>query len=82
MKLKTILAVCAFIFSSTALADQKTKEQCDRNVDAFISGIELAAQQKGTEPRLKDLSVKDIRAIQKDQGSCVAEQEVRKRTFN
>lgn len=82
MKQKLSLAVCAFVFTGTALAQQQTEEQCKRNVEPLVSGIEFGTQQKGTEPRLKDLTVKDIREIQKAQGSCVAEQEIKKRMLN
>lgn len=82
MKKKFSLAVCVFVFTGTALAQQQTEKQCKENVENLVSGIEFGTQQKGTEPRLKDLTVKGIREIQKIQGSCVAEQEIKKRMFN
>ena len=71
--------ICALAFASTAFAQQRTEEGCEKNVDAFVSGLEFASQRKGIEPKLKDLTVNDIREIQKKQGSCVAEDEVTKR---
>lgn len=82
MKQKFSLAVCAFVFAGTAFSQQESGEQCKNNVEVFVSGIEFAAQQKGIEPKLKDLTVNEIREIQKAQGNCVAEQEIRKRVSN
>ena len=72
MKLKFYLATYLFVFASASFAQQPSEEQCKRNVEASISGIELMTQQLGTEQKLKDLGVNDIREIQKTKGSCVA----------
>lgn len=82
MMQKFSLAVCAFLFAGTAFAQQQTEEQCKKSVEVMVSGIEFAAQQKGIEAKVKDLTVKDIREIQKSQGSCVAERETKRRLLN
>lgn len=71
-----------FAFSGAVFAQQQTEEQCKRNLDNLVSGIEFASQQKGIEPRAKELTIKDIREIQKTKGSCSAEQQVRQRLLN
>lgn len=80
MKLKLCMAACMFVFTGTSFAQQQTEDQCKKNVEVSISAIEMMTQRNGTEQQLKDLSVKDIREIQKAKGNCVAQQEINKRT--
>jgi hypothetical protein len=74
--------ICLASFAGTTLAQQPNEEQCKKQVDASISAIEMTTQMKGAEQKLKDLSVKDIREIQKAKGSCAAQQEINKRTMS
>lgn len=78
MKLKFFLAACLCVFASSAFAEQ-TEEQCNKNVNATIAGIEAMAQRNGTEPKIKDLSTNEIREIQKEKGSCAAQDVIHKR---
>jgi hypothetical protein len=75
-------ASLALLLVGIAFAQQQTEEQCRRNVQTFLSGIEFAAQQKGIEPKLNDLSIKEILEIQRSKGSCMAEQQIKKRMLN
>jgi hypothetical protein len=81
MKRNFLIAACLILTSASA-SSQQTEEQCTKNVEATISAIETIAQMKGEEQKLKDLSIKDIRAIQKAKGSCAAMVEINKRTMN
>ena len=81
MKRSFYVAACLALISTSAFA-QQTEEQCRRNVEATISAIETTAQMKGGEQKLKDLSIADIRNIQKTKGSCAAMVEINKRTMN
>lgn len=82
MKQQLCLATCLLAFAGGSFAQQQAEGQCKKNVEATISAIEMTAQMKGTEQKLKDLSVKEIRAIQTVKGSCAAQQEINKRTMN
>lgn len=73
--------ICLISFAGATLAQQPSEEQCKKQVEASISAIEMTSQMKGTEQKLKDLSIKDIREIQKAKGSCAAHQEIAKRTM-
>lgn len=81
MKRNFYVTACLVLFAAPTLA-QQTEEQCRRNVEATISAIETTAQMKGGEQKLKDLSIADIRNIQKVKGSCAAMVEINKRTMN
>ena len=81
--MKRIFALISLAsFAGATLAQQPNEEQCKKQVEASISAIEMTSQMKGTEQKLKDLSVTDIREIQKARGSCAAQQEINKRTMN
>lgn len=82
MKLKTFLVAYLFFFASSSFAQQQTEEQCKKNIEETISAIEFMTQQKGTEQKIKDLSVNDIREIQKAKGSCAAQIAINNRTMN
>lgn len=84
MKIKLALILCA-LMSSTAVfaqqqAEEQTEAQCTQNVQATIEAIETTENMTGTEKKLQDMSITDIREIQKSKGSCVALQEINKRT--
>ncbi len=85
MKIKLALILCA-LMSSTAVfaqqqAEEQTEAQCTQNVQATIEAIETTENLTGTtENKLQDLSITDIREIQESKGSCVAWQEINKRT--
>lgn len=82
MKIQFIMLTALFIIPLSATAQQKSEEQCKKNVDTTISTIEFASKQKGIEQKLKDLSINDIRKIEKAKGSCIAMQEINKRTMD
>lgn len=82
MKQKFGVASLTLFLVGTAFAQQQTEEQCKRSVQTLLSGIEYAAQQAGVEPKIKDLTIKDIQEIQRREGSCVAEQQIKKRMLN
>lgn len=80
--MKNIIAIiCLTSFAGSVLAQQSTEEQCKKSVEASISAAEMASQMNGAAPKIKDLSVNDIRQIQKARGSCAAQQEINKRTL-
>ena len=81
--MKTKLAiVCGLLLISTfTFAQEQTEEQCAKQVDASVAAIDSLSKQTGTEQKLKDLSVSDIRNIKKAKGSCATMQEINKRTM-
>lgn len=80
MKIKFAFALCALISSTTVFAQQQTEDQCTKMVQATIDAIETTENITGTEKKLQDLSITDIRDIQKSKGSCAALKEINKRT--
>ena len=79
---KLFALICLTSFGGATLAQQINEDQCKKQVEASISAIEMTSQMMGAEQRLKDLSVKGIREIQKTKGSCAAQQEINKRTMS
>jgi len=75
---KPVLACCLAAVAAGAWAEQDL-ERCRRDVDATVQVLELHARQSGVEQRLRDLSVKQIRDIEKSDGSCAAWREIQRR---
>lgn len=78
MKVLAILLFASSLASSLVLAQDNTQAQCAKQVDASVSAIELVSKQTGTEKKLGELSVPDIRAMQKTRGGCATMQEINK----
>lgn len=73
-----------FLFTSLIFANfasAQSEEQCKKNVQASIKAIELVEQQTGIEQKIKDLTIKEIREIEEENGSCAAMREINKRTM-
>lgn len=81
MNIKATILVLSVLFSSPVLADE-TEEQCKNGVETTLKAIEMLTQQKGEQQKLKDLSVEDIKEIQKTGGHCEAMRQINKRTIN
>lgn len=80
MKSKITIVTGLLFISSFTFAQEQTEEQCAKHIEASVAAIELMSQQTGTEQKLKDLSVSDIRNMQKTKGNCETMQEINKRT--
>ncbi len=80
MKIKLALILCAVMSSTAVFAQQQTEAQCTQMVQATIEAIETTGNLVGTEKKLKDLTISDIKEIQESKGSCAALQEINKRT--
>lgn len=74
-----VAAVCALTLARAAIAQPPPEEQCKKNVDASVAAIELMTRLRGVEQKLDDLSVRDIREIQKSRGHCAAQKEIDRR---
>lgn len=82
MKVKLVAVFCLLLASAPTFAQEQTEAQCAKQVDATVSAIDMVTKQTGTEKKLKDLSVSDIRNMQKAKGSCATMQEINKRTMS
>jgi hypothetical protein len=69
------------VLSTSSLAAEQTEQQCAEKVNISVSAVEQVSKQTGVEPKFKDLSVNDIRAMQKKIGSCETMREINKRTM-
>lgn len=78
--IKLLLGTLVLASTSIFAADQ-TEEQCAKNVDVSLLAVEQVSRQTGVEQKLKDLSAKDIRAMQQKIGSCETMREINKRTM-
>lgn len=81
MNIKSTILAFSVLFSSPVLSEQ-TEAQCKSGVEATLQAIEMLTQQKGEQQKLKDLSVEDIKEIQKTGGHCEAMRQINKRTMN
>ena len=67
---KLIVFVLMLAMSGISFGQQRTEEQCKQNVKNLWLGVESAYQQRGMEPRVKDLTLQQILDIQNERGSC------------
>lgn len=82
--MKSSTAGLAMLIAAAAIAalpaHAQPKEECDGKVMAAIKMLEIRSMMKGSPQKHGDLSIADIERLQKTKGSCVAAQEIDKRT--
>jgi hypothetical protein len=74
-----LITTCCLLATSASSFAQPSDEECKRSVDATLQALDQHSKQSGNEERLRDLSAKDIRALQKSDGNCAALAQINKR---
>lgn len=77
-----LILVSLIVLSTSTFAAEQNEQQCAKNVDVTVLAVDQVSNQTGVEQKLKDLSVKDIRTMQKQIGSCATMKEINKRTMS
>ncbi len=83
MKLGLVLAVLMFVCSTATNADTQPKTQmddkeCTRQLDTLIQSLEAKAPTTGVEGNVDKVTIRIVRKIQAEEGSCAAFQAITK----
>ncbi len=81
MKTKVTIFVTLFTMLSVPAFAEQTNDPCTTTVDMTILALKQQSEKLGTEQKLHDLSIDEIKRIQSELGTCAAAQEINKRTM-
>ncbi|MGC2167457.1 MAG: hypothetical protein WA632_15745 [Gallionella sp.] len=83
MRLKLVLAALLFVCSTATYGDTQSKAQtaekdCANQLDALIQSMETKVSTSGVESNVNKLTIRIVRKIQGEEGSCAAFQAINK----
>jgi hypothetical protein len=76
MRYKSHCAILALLFAAAAFADtpsaQMAEKECANQLDAVIKAMEAKESPPGVDHNVNDLTIRILRKIQTNEGSCAA----------